>query len=148
MKARKILLAALLLAGVTATANAQGRGGPPPQRDSVMTQQQRDAVRKLREQQMKEMQDLRARHREQLDKILPPAARQQMALRQQRLLRESTCPTGRTQAITSPSTTATGRPTRSIVLSMRLVLPAPGDAMIFMATTPASSKSFLFSRAI
>ena len=88
MKARKILLAALLLAGVTATANAQGRGGPPPQRDSVMTQQQRDAVRKLREQQMKEMQDLRARHREQLDKILPPAARQQMALRQQRLLRE------------------------------------------------------------
>ncbi len=88
MKARKILLAALLLAAVTATANAQGRGGPPPQRDSIMTQQQRDAVRKLREQQMKEMQDLRARHREQLDKILPPAARERMAQRQQRLLRE------------------------------------------------------------
>jgi hypothetical protein len=89
MKTRMIVLG-LALASTSVIAQGQGRGGPPipPARAQLLTPEQQEALRKVRDEQRKERLELQEKHRAQIEKILPPEARERMAQRRQQLIRE------------------------------------------------------------
>jgi hypothetical protein len=88
MKVGRLVLAVAMLAGVATTSIAQGRGGIVQRRGDTLTTQQRQSLRDLRERHQKEITELRSRHREQMERTLPPAALQRLEQRRNQLQRE------------------------------------------------------------
>jgi hypothetical protein len=87
MKAGRLVLAAMALAGVALSAGAQGRGTVPP-RQRVMSDEARRELTEMRARHQKEMQELRAKHREQIERVMPPEARERLEQRRRELIRE------------------------------------------------------------
>jgi hypothetical protein len=88
MKAGRALLVATMIASVATASMAQGRGGNIQRRGDTLTEQQRQSIRTLRERHRREATELRSRHRDQMERALPPAARQRLEQRRNQLQRE------------------------------------------------------------